>query len=875
MQKEITNSPKEIEAVVQSILGYIEDPANKLQLKGFEGFEDLGVDDTVRSIKVILDRNEYYLDIQHIVRENGDSLYVSSNDRNLIQYVFKSYTDIKASQVLLFHDGRINGIANLRNSDTINALKNSSIDIAVEESRILLGDFEMPLQKDDIEAFLSNIVKYAIFRAVFKDSYLSKELENNKNVAYWLYQPGEDARFWEEFYKESFIGLGWDYLGDLTQYKSKEEIANQLRILEKTTSSKKNDATANWDFFKEMKVGDIVIVKKGRRKLLGYGEVISDYIYDSNRSEYTSVREIKWIKKGEWSVSFDLVLKTLTNITQYNSDVVRDQKYYDYLLTIIEEEVDYKDLFRTWLRNKTTETSNRVGSYIRAIEILNEILITNLFKIRDIQYLQELYDDLIINQSHPNGKYYWEKAKSYGENKFYSSALREYKQFHIDFNKNIENSMDRKNFLNQILYGPPGTGKTYKLKKEYFDQFTVKEVSQTREQFLTELVSSFTWWQVITVVLLDLKRAKVLDIHNHELIQIKESLSASKTVRPTIWGQLQSHTILSCKNVNVVDRSEPLYFQKDSDSFWSIVEEDLKEKYPEAYDIYSQYKNHKASPNVEIKNYEFVTFHQSYSYEDFIEGIKPVLNDEYLGDIKFRVQDGVFKRLADKARRDPQNRYALFIDEINRGNVSAIFGELITLIEESKREGKPEALEVTLPYSKEKFSVPSNLYIIGTMNTADRSVEALDTALRRRFVFEEMLPNPDLEELDYEVYGYKASAILKRINLRIEKLVDRDHCIGHAYFIGKNEETIIDSFYKNIIPLLQEYFFGDYGKIGLVLGKGFIRLKKSESALFADFSYEYKEDLESRTVYEIIDYRNGKVDVEGFREAIVALMNNG
>ncbi len=875
MQKEITNSPKEIVAVVQAILGYIEDPANKLQLKGFEGFEDLGVDDTVRSIKVILDRNEYYLDIQHIVRENGDSLYVSSNGRNLIQYVFKSYTVIKASQALLFHDGRINGIANLRNSDTINALKNSSIDIAVEENRILLGDFEIPLQKDDIEAFLSNIVKYAIFRAVFKDSYLSKELENNKNVAYWLYQPGEDARFWEEFYKESIIGLGWDYLGDLTQYKSKEEIANQLRILEKTTSSKKNDATANWDFFKEMKVGDIVIVKKGRRKLLGYGEVISDYIYDSNRSEYTSVREIKWMKKGEWSVSFDLVLKTLTNITQYNSDVVRDQKYYDYLLTIIEEEVDYKDLFRTWLRNKTTETSNRVGSYIRAIEILNEILITNLFKIRDIQYLQELYDDLIINQSHPNGKYYWEKAKSYGENKFYSSAIREYKQFHTDFNKNIENSMDRKNFLNQILYGPPGTGKTYKLKKEYFDQFTVKEVSQTREQFLTELVSSFTWWQVITVVLLDLKRAKVLDIHNHELIQIKESLSASKTVRPTIWGQLQSHTILSCKNVNVVDRSEPLYFQKDSDSFWSIVEEDLKEKYPEAYDIYSQYKNHKASPNVEIKNYEFVTFHQSYSYEDFIEGIKPVLNDEYLGDIKFRVQDGVFKRLADKARRDPQNRYALFIDEINRGNVSAIFGELITLLEESKREGKPEALEVTLPYSKEKFSVPSNLYIIGTMNTADRSVEALDTALRRRFVFEEMLPTPDLEELDYEVYGYKASAILKRINLRIEKLVDRDHCIGHAYFIGKNEETIIDSFYKNIIPLLQEYFFGDYGKIGLVLGKGFIRLKPNEPALFADFSYEYKEDLESRSVYEIIDYRNGKVDLEGFREAIVALMNNG
>ena len=215
--------------------------------------------------------------------------------------------------------------------------------------------------------------------------------------------------------------------------------------------------------------------------------------------------------------------------------------------------------------------------------------------------------------------------------------------------------------LNQILYGPPGTGKTYKLKNDYFEKFTVKEESQTREQFLMELVSNFTWWQAITIVLLDLKRAKVLDILNHELIQIKERLSSSKTVRPTIWGQLQTHTILSCEHVKVVERSEPLYFQKDADSFWSIVEDDLKEKYPEAYDLFSLYKDHKASPNVEIKNYEFVTFHQSFSYEDFIEGIKPVLNDDYNGDIKLSVQDGVFKSIAEKARRDPKNKYALFI----------------------------------------------------------------------------------------------------------------------------------------------------------------------------------------------------------------------
>lgn len=226
----------------------------------------------------------------------------------------------------------------------------------------------------------------------------------------------------------------------------------------------------------------------------------------------------------------------------------------------------------------------------------------------------------------------------------------------------------------------------------------------------------------------------------------------------------------------------------------------------------------------------------------------------------------------------------LIIDEINRGNVSAIFGELITLIEENKRLGNNEALEIILPYSKKKFGVPPNLYIIGTMNTADRSVEALDTALRRRFSFEEMPPLYDLKELDYSISEYKAADILKTINTRIEKLINKDHAIGHSYFLNKDNETIVASFYKNIIPLLQEYFFGDYGKIGLVLGKGFIRLKEYEkkTTVFADFDTDTANDFDDRNVYEIIDYRN-KIDYKltinktvlemDFYKAIQVLMN--
>ena len=183
----------------------------------------------------------------------------------------------------------------------------------------------------------------------------------------------------------------------------------------------------------------------------------------------------------------------------------------------------------------------------------------------------------------------------------------------------------------------------------------------------------------------------------------------------------------------------------------------------------------------------------------------------------------------------------LIIDEINRGNVSQIFGELITLIETDKRFGNSESLEVMLPYSKTKFFVPPNLYILGTMNTADRSVEALDTALRRRFTFEEMLPNYEIQGLQYSVFDFKASEILKVINRRIEKLLDKDHLIGHSYFMNTNtNELFIQSMYKNILPLLQEYFYGDFGKIGLVLGSGFVKkvTPDQKADLFAAFDYD-------------------------------------
>ena len=235
----------------------------------------------------------------------------------------------------------------------------------------------------------------------------------------------------------------------------------------------------------------------------------------------------------------------------------------------------------------------------------------------------------------------------------------------------------------------------------------------------------------------------------------------------------------------------------------------------------------KASFNAlrEDKRVEFVTFHQSYAYEDFIEGIRPVLEGQAL---HYELRDGIFKLISQRASENPGKRYVLIIDEINRGNIAKIFGELITLIEPSKRKGGEDAAEATLPYSQKRFSVPANLYLIGTMNTADRGIALLDTALRRRFKFVERMP--DTTHLAEDVEGVNCRRLLESINGRIVELLDRDHQIGHTYLMGvRTLEDLADAFRDQIVPLLQEYFYDDWEKLRTVLNNnGFIETRKGE-----------------------------------------------
>ncbi len=431
---------------------------------------------------------------------------------------------------------------------------------------------------------------------------------------YWIYAPGDNACRWDEFYDAGIMAIGWDEIGDLTLFSSKDAMKQKMKACIDPTLSYKNAAHATWQFANDMKPGDIVFVKRGMHHIVGRGIVTSGYKFDASRDDYKNTRRVNWIDKGEWDHPGQAVLKTLTDITVFTD-------YVEKLNALFEDEIS----------EETEEVEVACPEY-KAKNFLKEV------------YMNDGDYQILVN------------------------LLKKKK--------------------NVILQGAPGVGKTFAAKRLAYSMMGVKDSNRVG----------------------------------------------------------------------------------------------------------------------------LVQFHQSYSYEDFIMGFRPTATG-------FEIQKGPFYNFCKKAEADMENDYFFIIDEINRGNLSKIFGELFMLIESDKR-----GMNLQLLYSNEQFSVPANVYVIGMMNMADRSLALLDYALRRRFAFFEF--SPAFETEGFRTYRNKKNnkkfdkliEAIERLNITIEgdDTLGRGFRIGHSYFCTEGE---IDGMWLNavvdyeIIPLLNEYWFDEPSKI--------------------------------------------------------------
>lgn len=394
--------------------------------------------------------------------------------------------------------------------------------------------------------------------------------------------------------------------------------------------------------------------------------------------------------------------------------------------------------------------------------------------------------------------------------------------------------------LNQILYGPPGTGKTYNsvikaleiIQPEVIKQF--KADGEKYETYKDKLLPKYN----------ELKEAGQIEfVMFHQSYGYEEFVEGVKPIpvgkhgneteqmiydvvdgvfksivkhindaqQNKLVGNYERKFTLNASSINI----QANLIQRGDSKFYLQPGSKVRKATTESFDRYTYPKlRAKFLEDAKFKEMEeWFILETEYQFSSKSAASSIVLGRQSNGESEWKE---IFEISNYKDKHTVNKNYVLIIDEVNRGNISKIFGELITLIEDSKRAGNPEGMALTLPYSRDKFSVPNNLYIIGTMNTADRSIALMDTALRRRFEFVEMMPKYD--RLSDNVDGVNLQKLLEVINQRIEYLYDRDHIIGHAYFISVKKLTELNHAFANkIIPLLQEYFYDDWEKIRLVL----------------------------------------------------------
>lgn len=596
-----------------------------------------------------------------------------------------------------------------------------------------INESGITITKDSKEyKYLTNdVINIERYNSLLDTQLSSGTDKQNMSKKYWLYAPGENAHKWDEFYELGIMALGWDELEDIRQYNSREEIKEALVAAYGGEGSKKNDVSANYDFVNTINIGDVIIAKKGRGELLGFGEVTSNYIYDENRSDYNSIRKVDWRLKGNWRVDFSLVLKTLTDITSYSSDEDKYETYYEKLLGIM-----------------TTENSTTQNTLVTSFP-LNSILYGPPGTGKTYNSIDKAVAIATGSSSdHISNKKQFDDLRKQGQIEFVTFHQNySYEDFMIGIRPNVSETTSELSFKKHygIFY------EIAKRARENYENSLKDEQTISRENWVNEKFEEF-------------KEYVESEIEENGKFAIKNNVSIY-SVEDEVFiytGEKENGELWKNQRIGM-----------HYDALINIYLADIQNR----QDI----KKLENVPSLEKQ-------HATYSFE-LIEKFR-----EFLTEKGHKLQSMT-------VQKEPLKNFVLIIDEINRANISKVFGELITLLEDDKRLGEPNELKITLPNGEKEFGVPPNLFLIGTMNTADKSIALIDIALRRRFEFIGKYPDYD------EIKNVDAKTLVQKINEEIYKLKNSaDYLIGHAYFM---KDVPIEKTLRNkIIPLLLEYFSG-------------------------------------------------------------------
>ena len=592
--------------------------------------------------------------------------------------------------------------------------------------------------------------------------------------------PGRDARYWPECKAGNYICVGWEGVGDLRQYESKEAFlaafGETYAEMHPTQAKLKEKADELW-LLLDLAVGERIVANKGTKQILAVGTIESPgYVWDPHRETHNHTLRVSWDE------SF--------------AKEIPPQSYW---------------AFKTVLP---------LSGKVRA---------------------------LVLGEQEPEDP----------EEEPAPPPSEEEPLF-----PRIADALERKN--QAILYGPPGTGKTWHASG--FSRWWLRRRNAnaparklaagslaggdgSRAWLVTTRPSEWKWDELFNNGEQRFRRGR-LD-RNYDAISPGDlvfgyTATPEKRVevlarvarleqadeRPTFvlaplarvgdgptWDELQADEYLEGSEP-VRNRMQGTLFQltaQESERLMALIAERDHEAASAA--SWVETRSSQEPADMVGDELEWVTFHPSYSYEDFVEGFRPTRSD---GSATLALEDGIFKTMCGRALANPGRTYLLVIDEINRANVTKVLGELITLLEKDKRAATTYAIySVRLPYSKERFVIPPNLFILGTMNTADRSIKMMDTALRRRFGFVELMPDPGL--LASEVGGLRLDDLMRALNKRVAGEAGREKQIGHSFFLQDgqpvtDEAEFAEIFRDEIVPLLQEYAVDDYDELTEYLG---------------------------------------------------------